>query len=134
MRIKKDIKCKKCGDMFKAVRSDAKHCLKCHRKRISDWSKRPENVDRKLLRYKLLRKAVIDGYGGKCDCCGEKQIEFLAIDHVNGGGQKERKTKSIGQIMKKIIREDFPEEYRVLCHNCNSSIGFYGYCPHKRTA
>jgi hypothetical protein len=20
--------------------------------------------------------------------------------------------------------------YRVLCHNCNMALGFYGYCPH----
>jgi hypothetical protein len=26
----------------------------------------------------------------------------------------------------------WPEGYRVLCHNCNSARGLYGYCPHER--
>ena len=31
-------------------------------------------------RQQKLKKQVIIGYGGKCACCGEDQIEFLAID------------------------------------------------------
>jgi hypothetical protein len=29
-----------------------------------------------------------------------------------------------------LIRNNFPEGYRVLCHNCNQSLGYFGYCPH----
>jgi hypothetical protein len=62
-------------------------------------------------------------------------MELLAVDHRNGGGRKERKTTPIYQILRKIQEEDYPNDYRVLCHNCNSALGFYGYCPHqKRTA
>ena len=69
---------------------------------------------------------------GKCECCLIDTIEFLAIDHRNGGGQKERQTRSIQQIMTRIVRLGFPDDYRILCHNCNSAIGFYGYCPHNK--
>ncbi len=137
MSKKKEVLCVFCNNTFYATRSDAKRCKECYKKKSWSYEKQPHRKKIKAERYKLLRKSIIDGYGGKCDCCGEDTIEFLAIDNVNGGGQKERKTKSIHQIMVSIVKNDFPDEYRVLCHNCNSSIGFYGYCPHenmKRTA
>jgi hypothetical protein len=39
---------------------------------------------------------------------------------------------STRQIADKVIKENFPPEYRVLCHNCNQSHGWYGYCPHEK--
>jgi hypothetical protein len=56
----------------------------------------------------------------------------LALDHVNGGGREERKTMSTQQIALRAIRNGFPPEYRILCHNCNQSHGWYGYCPHEK--
>jgi len=60
-------------------------------------------------------------------------MEFLAIDHINGGGEKERRKLRRGGVNFCIwLRShDFPKGYRVLCHNCNMSLGIYGYCPHK---
>jgi hypothetical protein len=80
---------------------------------------------------KKIRKIVIDGYGGKCACCGENHQEFLAIHHINGGGTKERKRTHAHMLYRKIISHNFPSEYKVLCHNCNASLGHYGYCPHN---
>lgn len=69
-----------------------------------------------------------------CACCGESHIEFLAIDHINGGGSKHRKEvrKKFPTMYHFLIREGFPDGYRILCHNCNLSKGFYKYCPHER--
>ena len=80
------------------------------------------------------RLEVINHYGGKCACCGESRYEFLAIDHINGGGTALRRTKkqSSDQIVWEIRREGFPNIYRVLCHNCNQALGVYGYCPHNK--
>lgn len=70
-----------------------------------------------------------------CACCGEANIEFLALDHINGGGNKERKMSgrkgTIG-LAQYLIKNGFPDGYRVLCHNCNQSLGAYKYCPHLR--
>lgn len=30
-----------------------------------------------------------------------------------------------------LKRNKFPKGYRILCHNCNLSKSFYGYCPHQ---
>ena len=84
-----------------------------------------------VRKYKL---NVLEHYGNKCECCGESKYEFLSIDHKNGGGNKMRKNKEhpFGglQLYKWIVDNDYPDMFRVLCHNCNLSIGFFGYCPH----
>jgi hypothetical protein len=82
------------------------------------------------------KQKVIEGYGGKCACCGETHFEFLAADHVKGGGTRERRkfgwrVKAVA-LYRKIVREGFPPTYRILCHNCNQAIGAFGYCPHQR--
>ena len=86
--------------------------------------------DRK--RWKERRERVIIKYGGVCDCCGEKCLEFLSVDHVNGGGNTERRLIQTSGIYRKLDLAQLKlEGYRVLCHNCNLAIGFYGHCPHK---
>lgn len=76
------------------------------------------------------RLACIKHYGPNCRCCGESRIEFLGIDHINGGGAKHR--REIGSVITRwLVRNNFPDGFRVLCHNCNMSLGLYGYCPHN---
>lgn len=83
-------------------------------------------------RAKKRRLVIINAYGGKCACCGESASEFLSIDHVNGGGYKERKSRGMHSFYLSIIKRNFPKDYRILCHNCNQALGFYGYCPHNK--
>ena len=79
------------------------------------------------------RDTVLAHYGGHCACCGETEREFLALDHIDGGGSKHRAEVGGGAHMVDwIIREGFPDGFRVLCHNCNQAIGYYGECPHVR--
>lgn len=89
-------------------------------------------------RWKQLRRLeALKHYGGdppRCACCGEAHIEFLSIDHVGGGGCAHRKIiKRAGSAFCLWLRQrGYPRGYRVLCHNCNQAIGFYGACPHQR--
>jgi hypothetical protein len=64
-----------------------------------------------------------------CQCCGESNIEFLTFDHVEGGGRQHRKDIG-GNFYGWLRRQGYPEGFRVLCFNCNCSLGHYGYCPH----
>jgi hypothetical protein len=79
---------------------------------------------------------VIEHYGNKCACCGETNIVFLCIDHVNGGGNKHRKTLGdwgVGaNFYRWLINNNFPDGFRVLCHNCNFAYGEFGKCPHQK--
>ena len=138
--------CKKCAR--KAYRDRPKN-KKAIKKSIDVWigknrerylngkqAYREENREkRKKQQREILRKlkkTTILKYGGKCECCGEKKLEFLTIDHINGGGTKHRKkVGGGGAFYYWLRRNNYPSGYRVLCSNCNSSYGSYGYCPHK---
>lgn len=81
------------------------------------------------------RQRIIEHYGGACACCGERRDEFLAVDHINGGGTRQRVSlgsRGTSHFYLWIIRENFPSDLRILCHNCNSARGIYGYCPHDK--
>lgn len=80
------------------------------------------------------RERVIAHYGGACECCGESEFEFLAIDHIDGnGGQHRKQTHMSGADLGRWLeRNGYPAGYRVLCHNCNCARGFYGFCPHEK--
>lgn len=87
-------------------------------------------------RHQELRIEVLGHYAGgqpACACCKEMILEFLSVDHVNGGGSEHRKVGLKGAtIYRWLKKEGYPEGYQVLCHNCNQAKGFYGECPHQR--
>jgi hypothetical protein len=80
---------------------------------------------------------ILARYGSCCQCCGEKNMEFLAIDHIGGGGNKHRRELKINNgsgLYMWLIKNNFPSGFRVLCHNCNQALAHYGYCPHRKTS
>lgn len=67
----------------------------------------------------------------ECACCSEDKIEFLTIDHINGGGTEHRRSIGNGRSFYRWLKNhEYPDGFRVLCMNCNFSLGKYGYCPH----
>lgn len=115
-------RCYKCGedDPREFTKANRYLCKSCKR------------ADGKLYTRRR-RERVLAAYGGKCACCGEDRYEFLCIDHITGGGGKHRKelAKNGTHLYLWLENNGYPDGYRVLCHNCNMSIGFYGYCPHN---
>lgn len=113
-------------------------CKECLQNAGSTW--RYNNIDynqRRNKTYRLRnRLAVLSHYGGNCACCAESRYEFLALDHIDGKGTEHR--ASLGNQGRGqnfywwIVRNNFPAGYRILCHNCNLSLGLYGYCPHNQ--
>lgn len=98
-------------------------------KRIrGDWEKARGREYRRDY-YARKRIEAIQILGGRCACCGESEYAFLAIDHPNGGGHKERRAGVVCHGLLKRVRES-PHLYRVLCHNCNMAVAFHGACPH----
>jgi hypothetical protein len=64
------------------------------------------------------KRKVFEHYGNKCVLCGQDNKDFLTIDHINGGGNEHR--KEVGSnIYYWLVKNDFPEGFRVLCYNCN---------------
>ncbi len=114
-------------------------CKECIKKYYHDRWFNVSLPDREIRRARYrkwfndIKKEIFDHYGRKCKCCGEENWEFLTIDHINGGGTKHRKDLGGGTSFFKWLRDNsFPKEFRVLCINCNFSMGRFGYCPHKR--
>jgi len=90
-----------------------------------------ENRQQRNLRAKL-REMIFTKYGGRCACCGETIKEFLTIDHADQSGKADRKLFG-SKVYNAVRRRGFPpDKYRILCFNCNCSIGHYGYCPHSK--
>jgi hypothetical protein len=96
--------------------------------------------DKTLVRQKKnnerIKIEVLKHYGGeppKCACCGESNLPFLVIDHVYGGGNKQRKIIRGGTrgLYFWLIRNNFPDGFQVLCRNCNGAKGDSGkmFCP-----
>lgn len=98
------------------------------------YSHKEEIKQRRFNQMRKDRNNCLSHYGGKCECCGETQYEFLVIDHTEGGGNKHRKEINLINIVSWLKTNGYPEGFRVLCHNCNMALGIYGYCPHKKQA
>jgi hypothetical protein len=82
--------------------------------------------------YRKRREKYVLGYGGKCVCCGESELDFLDVHHVDGDGGAERKQAGRGSnLIRQKIKSGFPPGMEVLCANCHTAIERKGVCPHK---
>lgn len=125
--------CKRCRT--NPVEDGFRQCPSCREKQKSimkEWRQIHPTASYQRDWNQGKRHLVIDHYGGKCACCGDKHYAFLTIDHKNGQGEKHRQEVGYGSNMIRwIINNRFPEIFRILCHNCNLARGYYGKCPHE---
>jgi len=93
-----------------------------------------KNLELKLRVFTVYSKRLSNSKIPCCACCGEKYShEFLSIDHIKGRKLHGHKTGFGGIGLYHLLeKEDYPNGYQVLCHNCNFAKGKYGICPHKR--
>lgn len=131
----KDRRCKPCN-RERAKKMREKNPER-YRKSALDYYWRNRKVRNEKHRvYELkVKDEVFEHYGGYvCACCGDKHKAFLTIDHINGGGTKQRKLTGGGGKFHYywLRRNKYPEGFRVLCFNCNSGRAQNsGICPHQ---
>ena len=96
-------------------------------------------------RYHEIKMKTFEMYGGAiCHCCGEQELLFLTLDHINEDGAKHRKemlpnpttsrynTSGLKTYMW-LKRHNYPPGFQVLCRNCNwGKHQNGGTCPHKK--
>jgi hypothetical protein len=71
-------------------------------------------------------------------------MDFLALDHIAGRRQMDSEPELIKlgysskleshALVNWIIRNNFPEGFQILCHNCNTAKGMKkndNICPHE---
>lgn len=129
-----NVRCRACcsiaGKAFYAVNSDkvrAQHRRNYH----GNPHRRVYVKGRTKLYWGRIRRRVIDGYGGRCACCGETRFQFLTLDHVNKDGNVERRSLGVWAIYRRAEREGFPPDLQILCFNCNCARSITGdHCPH----
>lgn len=128
-------------DKYIAARIAAGTCVNCSRARSSQRSTLYcdiclDNRKPAAAAWRArIRQEVFAAYGGNCQCCNEKRQEFLSIDHIFGDGYKDAGKTHRGGIglYTQLKKLGWPKDrFRLLCHNCNQSRGFFGYCPHER--
>lgn len=109
--------------------------IRARRLQLSDKHK-AKNNQRERDRRLMLRMQMIAAYGGKCVCCGESEVAFLELDHINGGGRAHR--RELGSSSSKTMylwlqKRGWPREgFQLLCANCNQGRQRNGgTCPHS---
>lgn len=75
---------------------------------------------------KGLKTLVIDLLGGKCAACGMAEQDVLQLDHIHGGGNRERTTFGRGYRLHREIRDGRRNDIRLLCPTCNIKARLYG--------
>lgn len=104
-----------------------------------EWKAKERERGRKY--WQEAKRQAMQAYGNKCACCGESDLRFLSIDHVNNDGAAhrrellgpDRKKRGAGSAIYNWLRKnDYPEGFQVLCFNCNMGKQINGgICPHK---
>lgn len=128
------------------INAKGRESYKQNREKILEQKKKwyEKNKESNKIKHREYKKkndiklttTVIEHYGGtppKCACCGETERTFLVLDHINGNGTKQRKKLGTGHaVFRWIVKNGFPDEYQVLCSNCNlSKMRNKGQCAHK---
>lgn len=118
--------------------------IKARRESCRKWGR--ENAEYRKKYKKGLRAKnkleILSHYSGgapRCACCGETEIAFLTLDHINNDGAEHRRkefgsNKSAGTstIYGWVKRNNFPPIFEVACFNCNTGRHINnGVCPHK---
>jgi hypothetical protein len=117
--------CKECNNPYQRASYQRRRPKALERKRA--YVRIPENRLRENARkntyYRERMTEVFELLGNRCALCPVTDKRLLQIDHVNGGGNQQRKRlnnawwKIIAEVTASIERGE--HEYRLLCANCN---------------
>lgn len=83
---------------------------------------RQENKDKARAtqreQWAKYRQEAIDALGGKCIRCGEEDRRVMQIDHIEGGGASDKRTRGSWQRLRAVPNE--VERFQLLCANCHA--------------
>lgn len=126
--------CSYCGEALPVSNFSYIKKQKCYMSRCRICRNHIQKEKRNELKLEVMIK-----YGGQCQCCGEKDIDILSIDHINRNGSEHRRelfgdNSNTGgfKFYKWLSDNNYPKGFRVLCYNCNMAYGLFDYCPHNK--
>lgn len=101
------------------------------------YSTNPQKfIEANARRRQLDRVVIIEMYGGKCNCCGVTEFQFLTIDHVNNDGVSDRASilgdgrRHSSRMYRYLMRSGRRDDLQLLCWNCHMAKDLFGGCPH----
>lgn len=119
--------CGSCSIEYIPTSNNQKSCSNCGPER-----RRLKNNAAGAQRRHKLRREVIQGYGGKCSCCGENEYAFLELDHINNDGHVHKMIGLVSGKLHKYVKDNgYPPVLQVLCGNCHRAKTSFGKCPHQ---
>ena len=83
------------------------------------WYRSKTHLEANKSDYRVLRRRVLEKLGNQCVECGISDFRVLQIDHVNGGGNRERRALYSSLLYLKNVEKDNGAVYQLLCANCN---------------
>lgn len=129
--------CKPCIREYVRIRTNKLEA--CKRNTIYHYKNRNVLLAKMIERAKNTKANVLGYYSNgrySCKCCGFDFYDLLVIDHINGGGNKQRNRlglQSGNSFYRWLWKSRCPEGYQVLCWQCNSCKFLHGICdiPHS---
>lgn len=113
-------------------------CKSCKNTRTRELyrSNHTQEIKRNAAKYKKLRRDVFDAYGSQCVCCGEQEMDFLTIDHIDITRRQHRQYTGGNAngvyLYYWLKRHNYPSGFQTLCMNCNfSKYKNNGICIHQ---
>lgn len=102
------------------------------------WCRKCIGLYSKMRNREERTNALLAYSGGtpQCNCCGEFRLEFLTLDHINGGGNQHRlevtgSKKGGHKFFVWLRNNNYPPGFQVLCYNCNMGRAANGgKCPY----
>lgn len=80
------------------------------------------------------RLAALAAYGGKCACCGESDVIYLQLDHIQNDGRADRALHGLGgRFYSSLKRRGYPLGLQVLCANCHNAKTHYDGCGDRHS-
>jgi hypothetical protein len=122
-RVIKECNCLTCGIVFLPENGKLYCSEKCKIEAKNKSSRENDRINKELVMMHYSNGLI------RCNCCHENYYEGLALDHIHAGGKKHR--EQVGNYWSWFIKNDYPEGFQVLCHNCNGMKGTQKECPTK---
>ena len=93
------------------------------------------NLIRERERKREIKIEVLSHYSKgtpKCSCCNFSRLEGLSIDHIKGRKVSNHSLDFTSyRLYAWLKRNEYPDDFQVLCINCNSAKSDNGICPHQ---
>ncbi|HZG54134.1 MAG TPA: hypothetical protein VEZ40_18675 [Pyrinomonadaceae bacterium] len=123
---------KSVSEFYRKNSRPASQCKACHQEICRAWKKVNPDVGKEYDKRNRIEAISYYSNGQNlCACCGENHLEFLTVDHIDGGGTAHKK-QIYHHTYRWLRKYKYPSGFRVLCFNCNLGRAIKGYCPHER--